>query len=146
MKYLINQIELFLNNAVIRQDLRKCRIYKGFNSMPDEVPSEGFPYIAIDDGGERIENLASSTQNRKYRVLVECAVLIQDPKRSLDAILDFSNEIKAQFELPANRLYDGHVWGIEIQPFIGAGKDKALYRARQVTIEFNQLEDRTGEF
>lgn len=146
MKTLIDNIVAFLRAGISNGSITATKVYKGYESMPDQVAFEAFPYIAVDDGGERVEDIAAQTQKRYYSVTVEMGVLIYDPELSLDAILTLADEVKAVFELPANRQVDGHTWGIKIDPFMGDAGQEKLFRGRKVTIEFHQLEDRTGDY
>lgn len=149
MKTLIDNIVTFLRAAVTAGDVRANIIMKGFDEAdPDQVPIEKFPYVAIDDGGERVESdTAGRTQTRVYSVNLFIAVIILDPENSLDELLDLTDEVKTEFEKKANRQKDGHVWGINILPIVGETQDtQKMYRGRQVTIEFNELEDNYGEY
>ena len=118
-------------------------IFKGFEAMPDQVPPEKFPYVTLDDGGERVEDVADSTQNRFFSVIIEMGVFVYDVKKSLDDILDLSDQVKTIIELESSRQKDGHIWGINIVPFQGELSNEKFFRGRTVTVDFWELEDRT---
>lgn len=142
MKSLIDNIITFLQSAITAGDVSANTVKKGFENLEDRVPIVSFPYIAVDDGGERVEEAGTNTQNRIYSVIIEMGAFTGDIETSLDAILDLSDEVKAEFEKEANRQYDGHVWGVSIEPFVVETEDNKFFRGRRVTIDFWRLEDR----
>jgi hypothetical protein len=148
MKDLINAIIAFLNAAITAGDVSAKTVIKGFDQgMPDEVPIERYPYIAIDEGGERVEaDTSAMTQKRIRTINFLMAVIVGQYEDSLDAILDLSDEVKAEIEKQANRQLDGHTWGITITPIDGELDVNTFFRGRQVSVEFNELEDNYGEF
>jgi hypothetical protein len=147
LKTLINNIVAYLR-AAIGTDLSANIVMKGFDDTePDQVPIERYPYVMVDDGGERVEaDTAQSTQTRVYVVSLFMAVISGDSEKSLDDILDLANEVKTLFELEANRQLDGHTWGVSINPVAGKLDNNTFYRGRLVNVEFNNLEDNYGEY
>ena len=147
MKELINNIVAYLN-AAIGSTLSANIVMKGFDDTePDQVPIERYPYVMVDDGGEKVDaDLAQSTQIRVFTVTLFMAVISGDSEKSLDDILDLANEVKTLFELEANRQKDGHTWGGNIAPVAGKLDNDKFYRGRLVNVEFNELEDNYGEF
>jgi len=143
LKTLINNIFAYLDAVKATSELSAQSVWKGFSSVPENIPIDSFPYVAIDDGGERVENgsVGQGTQNRFYSVIIEMGVAIFEYEDSLDAIFDLSNEVKALFEKEANRQKDGHIWGVNITPFQGQGSNQQFFRGRSVTVEFWELED-----
>jgi hypothetical protein len=121
---------------------------KGFDDTePDQVPIERYPYVMVDDGGEKVDaNTAQSTQTRSYTVSLFMAVISGDSEDSLDKILDLANEVKTLFELEANRQKDGHTWGVNINPVAGLLDNNKFFRGRFVDVEFNELEDNYNEY
>jgi len=149
LKTLINNIITFLEAAITAKTLSAKIIIKGFDSAePEQVPIEKFPYIAIDDGGERVDSdTASRTQTRVYSVKLFICVFVGNQKNSLDNILDLTNEVKTIIETKTNRQKDGHVWGIQVTPLSGEiGGTNAFWRGREVVIDYTELEDNYGEF
>lgn len=143
MKDLINNIIAFFTSVLDTGSLSAKIVYKGFENMPDQVPPDKFPYIAIDDGGERVERgeVGQSTQNRIYTVLIEFGVLVKNPATILDNVLDLSDQIKALIETEANRQLDGHVWGISIVPFEAEDENEQKFAGRRIAVDFWELED-----
>jgi hypothetical protein len=147
MKSLITSIITALRNAITAGDINATTVYKGFQEMPAIIPYTAYPYIAIDDGGERVEdNSAAETQTRYYSIVVEMGIQVINQETSLDEILDLSDEVKTTLEKETNRFLDGHAWGISITPYIEQGADKNFYRGRRVIIDYFKLEDNYGEY
>ena len=142
MKDLINNIITFLETAITAGDITATKVFKGLDTMPETIPIEAYPYIAIDDGGERVEDLASGTSNRIYSVVFEMGVYVSDTGKSLDDILTLADEVKTTLELEANRLKDGHIWGINITPFQLEDATKKIFRGRVVTVDYMETEFR----
>lgn len=145
MKDLLNNIKTFLQTAITAGDINIGNIvindvYKGFFDDPNKLPRGS--YITIDDGGERTElNDSNTLQTRYYMVNLEFAIFNPDVENAIDDILDFSNQIKTQFELEANRLKEGMTFGISINPFKIGDSDDMFWRGRQIAIEYRQEED-----
>jgi hypothetical protein len=142
MNALINAIYSFLTSA--KTTIGATTIYKGIDTMPEIIPIEAFPYVAIDDGGERVETagMGATTQQRVYSVVIEMGVYQMQYETSLTSILNLSDKVKAEIEKSANRQKDGHVWGVNIVGFQGDNGAKKFFRGRTVTIEYTELEDR----
>ncbi len=144
MKDLIDDIIAAFNTARTGGTLSAKRVYKGFQNNPEEIPRKFYPYISVDEAGERTteENVDSNTAiNRIYSIAIEMAVWTNSIDDSLDNILDLANEVKAVLELPANRFKDSHIWGIAILPFQWVQDEKYFFRGRQVTVDYWDLED-----
>ena len=141
MKTLINNLVTILE-AAIGSILSANIVIKGFDQAePDQVPIQKYPYVAIDDGGERVEaDTANSTQTRFYTVSFFLAVIVGKPEQSLDDILDLSDEVKTILELEANRQKDGHIWGINITPVEGQLDNNKFFRGRQINVDFREIE------
>ena len=115
-------------------------VYKGYGDTP-KTPPRG-SYITIDDGGERTElNDSNTLHTRFYIIRVEFAIFFPDVNTALDNILDFSNQIKTEFEKEANRQKEGMVWGMDIVPFEMGDPDDDFWRGRQIIIEYREEED-----
>jgi hypothetical protein len=118
------------------------QVYKGFNSVPDQIPQTSYPYIVFDDGGERTESGGGQNmQKHYYTVIFEFAVQARLQEDSLSAIIQLSDNIKHVLEAAQNRQMDGHVWAITIQPYAAVDAQRFLYRGRTVRGEFLTLED-----
>lgn len=142
MKTLINNIKSFLEADIVSGSITATSVHKGLPQDMQLIPFNQYPYIALGDGGERVEDIvAGESQNRFYTVTVIMAVFNMNISTALDNILDLCNEVKASFEKSANRQKDGHTWGINITPFDWQD-EKGFYMGRQVNIEFKELEDR----
>lgn len=150
MKDLINNLIAIYTALIGDSSFSAKSVWKGFSTMPDQMAVDLYPYLAIDDGGERVEDAAQATSNRFYTVVMEMGVIVYDPKVSLDNILDLSNETKTILELETTRIsigdenIDGHIWGIRIDPFELQDEKtkKSLFRGRTVNVDFQQLEFR----
>lgn len=151
MKELINNIIAFLQAAVGTSELSAKLILKGYPpEFPDNTPIEKYPVVYVDDGGENVEaDTAWRTQNRIFSVTFFMAVLQGNSADSLDAVLDLTNEVKTLIEKEVNRQLDGHRWGINISTIAAAKNNDGIYtffRGREVTVQFELLEDNYGEF
>ncbi len=141
MKTLINNIVAFLRAATSTQ-LNTAKIFKGFSNVPELVPIEKYPYVAVDDGGERTEDLAKDSDNRFFSVLMEMAVLSGDLEKAMDDLFDLFDEVKTEFEKEVNRQKDGHIWAITTTPFEGNIDNNQFYRGRVITVDFMAIEFR----
>jgi hypothetical protein len=145
LKSLINSIYNFLRAAITAGDITIGGItindvYKGFFDTPNKLPRGS--YITIDDGGERTElNDSHSLQTRFYIVNLEFAIFNPTLATALDNILDFTEQIKTEFEKETNRLKDGMTFGINITPFQIGDSDDLFWRGRQINIEYREEED-----
>lgn len=149
MKDLIDNIITAFNTAITAGDLSATRVFKGLQDNPEEIARKDYPYIAVDEGGERTTEEgvnSNSAINRIYSVVVEMAVWTNSIETSLDNILDFSNEVKDVLELTTNRFKDSHIWGIAIIPFQWVQDEKYFFRGRHVTVEYYDLEDMPDQY
>lgn len=146
MKDLINEIITILETAQTAGTLSTKKIFKGLQDAPELAAHTEYPYVMIDDGGERTE-IGDSTraQNRFYEVVLEVGVYKMKAEESLDQVLEISNELRLVLEAEENRLKDGFTWGIAITPF-GWEKDKYFFRGRQIIISYNYLEDTIDKY
>jgi len=142
MKTLINNIKTFLTTDITTAKV----IEKGLPEEMQLIPFINYPYVAIGDGGERVENIiANTSQNRIYTVLIIMAVFNTDKELALDNILDLCNSVKTSIENLTNRQKDSHNWGISIIPFDWAD-EKGFYMGRSVSIEFIELENKIFDY
>jgi len=141
MNTIIDNLVTIFKAAIAAGTVTAVSVWKGIKDNSDLVCIDNYPYISIDDGGERVETInTQEAQWRVYSVVFEFAVFKTDLEQALTDILNLSNQIKATLELEANKQVNGHVWGVSIQPL--AGKlDQGFLRGRMVTVEFRQLED-----
>ncbi len=101
-----------------------------------------FPYVMLDDGGERTElNDSMTAQDRFFSIMFEvgCYSMV-DISTAMDQVMDVYAEVKVVIEAQVNRFADGFIWGISVTPF-GWKADGSFYRGRQFFIEYRQLED-----
>lgn len=149
MKDLIDDIIAAFETAKTGATLDVNRIFKGFQDNPEEFSRDWYPYIAVDDGGERTtEDGVESSEaiQRIYSVTIEMAVWESNIQTSLDNILDFSNQVKSTLELPANRFKDSHIWGVSIVPFQWTRDEKYFFRGRHILVEYMDLEDKPFQY
>lgn len=146
MKNLIDDIITILEDAQTAETLSTKKVFKGIHDAPELSAITEFPYVMVDDGGERTE-VGDSTraQNRFYDVILEVGCYKMSIEDSLDQILDISSELRAVLEVEANRLKDGFTWGVEITPF-GWEKDRYFFRGRQIIMTYNELEDTIDKY
>jgi len=147
MKDLINNIKTFLE-ADIDADLIDAvkPVNKGLPEDPTVIPFSKMPYIALGDGGERVEdNESQSAQTRYYSVIFVFAAWEPNLSNALDKTLDLSEQVKTSIEKQANRQLDSHVWGVNILPF-DWNDEKGFYVGRQVVVDFIELETRFEDY
>jgi hypothetical protein len=142
LKTLIDDIVAFLNAAITATDLSAKIVLKGWGGLAEDVPEARYPYVAVDDGGERVEDINNDTQNRIYTVVFEIASFAYDEQTALDEALDVTAEVKAEIEKEANRQLDGHIWGVTIIPFGSVDDNNNFFRGRRVAVDYMKLEDR----
>lgn len=147
MKTLINNLKTIFETAISNSEITKANtVFKGIHEDPEKIPFNLFNYIALDDGGERVEESGSSTaQNRFYSVIIEMGVYSTNRDNSLDDVLDLSNEVKTVLEKQTNRQKDSHVWGINITTFAWE-TEMYFYRGRTVVVDFIELEDKYFDY
>lgn len=145
MNDLIDAIITFLKNAIDAgtiniTGIEKNHISKGIAKDPGMIQRTKFPYIQLDDGGERTEETDSSnTLWRIYSIVLEFAVFTTNIKNSLEMCLDLSSQIESVIKTEANRQEDDLIWGINIIPFEW-DDDPKFYRGRTVILEWRKLE------
>jgi len=142
MKNIIDDLKTALEAAIAGSTLSAMTIFKGFNSAPEQVADTEFPYVMLDDGGERTElNDSMTAQDRFFAIMFEvgCYSMV-DISTAMDQVMDIYAEVKVVLEAQANRFADGFLWGISVTPF-GWETDGSFYRGRQFIVEYRQLED-----
>lgn len=123
------------------------RVWYGYASKSGQgIPFTSYPYILIDDSGERTEIVTASTQNKFFLVELELMTHFGSNEDPLFDILDFSEQVKTVLELEKNRFSDGMTFGIQITPILFEDDQGYFYRGRRVVIEYKILEDRYEEF
>ena len=146
MKTLINNIKTFLESAITAGRVSATVVVKGLWEEPEQVPMNVYPFISIDDGGERVEdNSSNKSQTRYYTVVLVLGAYNTDRANSIDAIIDLTDEVKKEFETLANRQKDGHIWGVSIIPWYWEDQ-RGYFRGRVITIDYFELEDRIFEY
>lgn len=150
MKSLINSVKSILENAITAGTISKptnieaIDVLKGIKEDPTTSLVLQHFYIALDDGGERVEDTNSDTaQIRYYSIILEMGCATLDEQLALDYILDLSNQVKTVLE--ANRLKDGHIFGVSIVPMT-ITYDGNFFRGRQVTVDYFETEDRDPQY
>lgn len=154
---LLTDIRDFLKAAREAGDIPKTSnntstVFLGMENLNRQIPMTDYPYIAIDDGGERTEVVSSTTQNRFYIVNLEFMVhelvgaVDYEESKSLIECLNFSNKIKEVLEREENRRLDGMTFGVNITPLLFGDEQGNAFRGRRVSIEYRDLEDRYFEF
>ncbi len=144
MKDLLYSVQTAFQTAITAGDLNATRVYLGFQDNPEQIARKHFPYISIDDGGERTTTEGvegDDTYNRIYSIVIEMAVWKNVLTDALDDILDLSDEAKTVLELEVNRFKDSHIWGVNIIPFGWNAEEKYFFRGRHVTVEYYDLEE-----
>ena len=144
MKDLIDNLKTIFDAAIAAGTVSAVRVFKGLQNEPAQVANTEYPYIMIDEGGERTEvdpePDSTRAQNRFFDVIIEMGTYSLDLKQALDDILTLSDEVKAILELEANRQKDGFVWGVSITPF-GWEDEGSFFRGRQIVMTYYELED-----
>lgn len=148
MKDLIDNLETIMNNAITAGTVSAKKVFKGLQNIPQMAAFDTeYPYIMIDDGGERTEeNSSTRAQDRIYNVVFEMGCISPaNVTEALDQILDLTDEVKTVLELEANRQKDGFRWGVEIMPF-GWDEERFFFRGRRVVMEYIELEDTIDKY
>lgn len=143
MKTLINSLVTVLETAITTNTISANKVFKGLQDAPQMSTTLQYPYVMIDDAGEKTEESGSATAMvRVFRIVIEMACYsIKNVTEALDQVLDLTQEVKVELEKEANRKADGFKWGVEIVPF-GWVEERYFFRGRRVIIEYIQLEDR----
>ena len=158
MKTLIQNIENFLKADITSGYISVGNIETNHvtRGLSDEeailhMPTTKYPYIMIDDGGERTEDAqAKDTQLRVYSVVIEFAVFYTNLQTSIDNCLDLSTQIEDSIKAERNRQsiwttptqddkYDDIIWGTTITPFAWQD-DRYFFRGRRVIVEYTRFE------
>ncbi len=144
MKALINALKTMFEAGITAGRITAGEVFKGINNDPFKVPLSSYPYIALDVGGERVEEInGAETQKRVKTVLIEFAVQVLDTATALDNLLDLIDQCKAELERSANRTTTGepHTWAKTITHFAW-GNDENFFRGAQVQVDYFDIEDR----
>jgi hypothetical protein len=158
MKILINNIVDFLKADITAGyitigSIDANNVEKGLSEEQSiiEKPLPEYPYIMVDDGGERTEETDSSnTLWRIYSVVIDFAVFKTNIASTLDDCLDLSSQIEESIKAERNRQsiwttpsgddkFDDLVWGTSIEPFRWE-TDLNYFRGRRVIVEYRKLE------
>lgn len=155
MKTLINDLKSGLEAAITAGSINTKKIYKGLHEDPSQLPLTKFPYVALDEDGERVEDTDSNmAQIRVYRVIFDMATYRISRTLAVDSILDLTQEVKDWLELDSTKLLlrtnnsdlDGHRFAIDVFPYEWNQDEKYFFRGRTVIVEFFELEDRIFEW
>ena len=153
MRTLLIAIEAFLNAAITAGTIDASKVFLGLQDAPAQAADTEYPYIMIDDGGERTDmDMASSTnaQVRIYRVVFEMGTynLINIKEAMLD-VLDLTEQVKDVIEDNQQPIgtdeIEGITWGLNITPF-GWTSENTFFRGRQVIVEYTLLEDTPEQY
>ena len=144
---LLENIESFLNAGILATDVSAKKVFLGLQNAPAQAANTEYPYIMLDDGGERTETDDSTrSQGRVYSVVFEMGTYsLIDLKTALKECLNLVEEVKVEIEKEANRQLDGFTWGVAITPF-GWESEQEFFRGRQVIVDFNELEDTIDKY
>lgn len=148
MKQLIDNLIQIYKAAVVAGRITLNSVRKGIHNDPALIPLGEYPYIAFDDGGQKVEDVNSNTaQRRIFTVLIEIGVYALDLESALDLILDTIDACKAELESESNRslLYDSHVWAISMTPFAW-GPENQFFRGVQIACNFLELEPKFNDY
>ena len=148
MKGLIDDLITILETAITSspKTIEAKSIQKAISDDPSEVPTDQWPFIAIDDGGERIEETQSeTTQQRAYMVRIQVNCYDNDFAACMDSVLDRYNELKVVMEKNANRLMDGYTWGVAVTPFTWDNEEGGFFRGRELIVEYLKIEFRESQ-
>lgn len=147
MKTLINNIKTFFETAITGGTLSATTVFKGLQNAPQQSAYNQYPYIMIDDGGERTEGTgATGSQVRYYRVIIEIGCFsLKNVSEAMDQIFDLSTQVRNILGLEANRQKDGFIWGISITPFAW-DEERYFFRGRQIIAEYFEVEERIDEY
>jgi len=152
MKTLINNLVAILEGAITAgqivapTNIEGIDVIKGLKEDPTTTLALQRFYIALDDGGERVEDISiNKSQRRFYSVVMELGVYAPDAELSLDYILDLSNNVKTVLELESSRQKDGYIFGVSVTPLVLA-YDQHFFRGRQIVIDFFEVEDRIFDY
>lgn len=141
MSTLITNVKTFLETAISAGEITATSVHRGLHSDPRQIQRSRFPYIALDDGGERSEETgAQDAQWRVYSLIVEFAVFTTNRETAMTSLLDLNDQIKTTIEAETNRLYDDLNWGISITPF-SWDDEQYFFRGRTVLIEYKEYSE-----
>ena len=144
MKELLNNLKTIYKEAIAAGDVSAKSVEKGLHDDPTQIQISRYPYICIDDAGERTEEAESAEgQWHIYSVVFEFANYKTNLESAIDGLLELSNEIKTELEKKTYRdsgkFKDDFIWGINITPYAWE-EDSRFYRGRSVIIDFRKFE------
>lgn len=145
---LVAMIQANITNGTIVKpsEISKINVFKGLRGAPTTTQIQNEFYIAIDEDGERIEDIGSkNAQKHIYSVMFEVGVYALDIEKSLDYILDLSDNVKSVIEALVNRKLDGHEYVKTIEQ-ISIQYDTFFFRARQMKIDYFELEEQPNKY
>jgi hypothetical protein len=153
MKDLLEALVTILNNAITNGDINASKVFLGIQNAPHQSAESEYPYIMLDDGGERtdLENPnATNCQNRIYNIVFEMGTYnAVDVSEAMKEVLDLTEQVKETIEANLQPLgtdeVDGILWGITITPF-SWDSEGYFFRGRQVIIEYTLLEDTEDQY
>lgn len=117
------------------------QVIVGMDSKRRPIPLTAYPYILLEDGGERTEMINATTQKRFYMVEVELMSYFPNEQDSLKDATIFASKVKASFEKIENRLLDGLNFGLNVTPILFDDEQGRLYRGRKIIVEYFDLEN-----
>ena len=146
MNTLLDNLKAIYLAAIAAGTVSAKSVCKGLHEDPTQISIGQYPYICLDDGGERTEDANSQDgQWHYYSVIFEFAAYTTNKETALTSMLTLSDEIKAVLELETNRQKDGHIWAVSIVPYAWE-QDAFFYRGRSVIVDFREFESTYLQF
>lgn len=150
MNTLLNNLKTIYEAAIVAGDVSAKSVEKGLHEDPTQISIGQYPYLCLDDGGERVEEAESAEgQWHYYSVVFEFANYKTNKEEAITGLLTLSDEIKAELEKEIHRssgkFKDGHIWAVNIVPYAWE-EDRYFYRGRSVIVDFRDFESRYLDF
>lgn len=148
MDSILTNLETIFNAAIAAGDIDLKHVQVGYDEKPESIPIENYPFLAIDDAGEYVDDKVggSTAQLRVYQVMLEIGCVKATLSDAVKKIITLSNDMKTILEDEDNRQKDGHLWGVNIIPISMVDDNQGVYRGRRVIVNFFELEDRYQEY
>lgn len=148
MDSILTNLETIFNAAIAAGDIDLRHVQVGYDERPENIPVENYPFLAIDDAGEYVDDKVggSTAQLRIYQVMLEIGCIKSTLSDAVKKIITISNDMKTILELEANRQKDGHQWGVSITPIAMSDDAQGVYRGRRVIVNFFDLEDKYQDY
>lgn len=142
MKTLIDDLVIMFKAGITAGNIHANKVFKGLQDAPAQTAVTEYPYIMIDDGGERTEPPTTTReQTRIFSIVLEMGTYsLKDVETALDDVLDLTEEVKIELEKLSNRQLDDFTWGLVITPF-GWESETEFFRGRHVVIDYNTEEN-----